>query len=431
MKTLTRIFVLSIASSVLALSGGCATAMIKYGKDDIRFVRGVLRKGDKNFTVRAVQVPGVVAAGPELDLPMLARIADPGGNTVAFDLTGFSADGKELDPKAVETVLAYAQRCKDQHMAPLVRVLGAVEDPAARRHAVVTAAKAFRGEGRAVYWIDGPDAGALAKLFKKTARNLTVAAPENGDMATVDAPPDPGPAKQALLVGQTPPVGRGDVHFVVPQSDGAYAAIDNALRDPSELEPWTPDNSAVSEAERAEGFIALFDGKTTNGWFSREPGKTSFEARDGCLEWVRGGSGAFMTHDRYDNFILRFDWKIKQGGNSGVWVRAPRGGRSSKIGFEFQIMGDSDIAEPTDTSTGSIYEVVPPKAKAAKPEGEWNSVELVLDGQHYKATLNGVVVQDMNLDEDPVMKTRLHKGFICVTDHGNWVAYRNIRLKKL
>ena len=60
-------------------------------------------------------------------------------------------------------------------------------------------AKAFRGEGRAVYWIDGPDAGALAKLFKKTARNLTVAAPENGDMATVDAPPDPGPASDPVM----------------------------------------------------------------------------------------------------------------------------------------------------------------------------------------------------------------------------------------
>jgi hypothetical protein len=146
---------------------------------------------------------------------------------------------------------------------------------------------------------------------------------------------------------------------------------------------------------------------------------------------VRGGAGAIMTRDRYDNFILRFDWKIKKDGNSGVWCRAPRDSRASKIGFEFQMMGDSYIPKPTDTSTGSIYEVLAPKCIANKPEGEWNTTELVLDGSHYKATLNGKVVQDLDFSKHDVMKDRLKKGFICLTDHDCWVSYRNLRLKKL
>jgi hypothetical protein len=401
-------------------------------KDDIRLTKLGLRKGDTEFTIRAVAVPGLCEKGTKLDLVALTHIAEPGGNTVGIDLTGISADGKTLDPKSAETIGEYAKRCKDQRMGVLVRVLANVsEDHSVRARAVVTVAKALRSEGRVAYWIDGPKAGELAKKFKKAAPNLIVAAPENADLITVDTVPPKGEAGHKLLVGKVPDAGRRDVHFVVSDSKDIYSKIDKAFMDPVENTPWTPDNSVLSEQDRKDGFIALFDGKTLNGWFSRTPGVQSFQPKDGCLEFVRAGAGAIMSHDRYDNFILRFDWKIKSGGNSGVWVRAPREARASKIGFEYQIMGDSDVKTPTSTSTGSIYDVLPPKVQANKKEGEWNSTEIILNGQQYKALLNGKVVQDMNLDSHEELKTRLHKGFICFTDHGNWVSYRNIRLKKL
>ncbi len=425
-------FVLPVLLAVVTLSSGCVSQSVPIGKDDLRMGRLGLRKGDKDFTIHAVTVPGLCETGPKLNLPALGRIGESGGNTVCIELSGVSTDGKSLDPKSVETVTAYAQRCKDQNMTVVIRVLAKVADePAVREKAVVTVAKALRKEGRAAYWIDGPKAAALAKKFKKTSPNLLVAAPANGDMATVDAVPPKGEGLRKLVIGTMPDDGRREVNFVLPADDAAYARMDKSFTDPVELAPWTPDNSALSEQERNEGFIALFDGKTLNGWFSRTPGVQSFAPKNGCLEWVRGGAGAIMTRDRYDNFVLRLDWKIKAGGNSGVWCRAPRDSRASKIGFEFQIMGDSDIKKPTDTSTGSIYEVVAPKCIANKKEGEWNSMEIVLDGPHYKATLNGKVVQDLDFSKHDVMKDRLKKGFICLTDHGNWVSYRNIRLKKL
>jgi len=418
--------------AAVALLSGCATQNVPMGKDDLRMGRLGLRKGDKDFTIHAVTVPGLCEAGPKLNLPALGRIGESGGNTVCIELSGISADGKSLDPKAVETIVAYAQRCKDQNMTVVIRVLANVaDDPAVRERAVVTVAKALRKEGRAAYWIDGPKAAELAKKFKKVSPNLLVAAPANGDMATVDQVPPKGEGLRKLVIGTMPDDGRREVNFVLPADDAVYPRMDKAFTDPVELAPWTPDNAVLSEEERKDGFIALFDGKTLNGWFSRTPGVQSFAAKNGCLEWVRGGAGAIMTRDRYDNFILRFDWKIKKDGNSGVWCRAPRDSRASKIGFEFQIMGDSAIKAPTDTSTGSIYEVVAPKCIANKPEGEWNTTELILDGSHYKATLNGKVVQDLDFSKHDVMKDRLKKGFICLTDHGNWVAYRNLRLKKL
>lgn len=415
-----------------ALLSGCVTQAVPVGKDDLRMGSLGLRRGSQDFNIHAVTVPGLCEAGPKLNYRALGRIGEFGGNTPSFDLCGISADGKSLDPKAVETVTAYAQRCKDQHMTVLLRVLGKVaDDPAVRANAVVTVAKAMKKEGKVAYWIDGPDAAELARKFKKAAPNLFVVAPANGDLASVDAVPPKGAGRKVLVVGNMPDDGRRDVNFVLPADDASYARIDKAFTDPVERAAWTPDNSVLSEQDRNDGFIALFDGKTMNGWFSRTPGVMSYAAKNGCLEWVRAGSGAIMTRDRYDNFILRFDWKIKVQGNSGVWCRAPRDARSSKIGFEFQIMGDSDVKAPTDTSTGSIYEVLAPKCVANKKEGEWNSVEIILDGPKYKATLNGRVVQDLDLSKHEVMKDRLTNGFICLTDHGNWVAYRNIRLKKL
>jgi hypothetical protein len=420
----------AVLAAVVLLSG-CVSQSVPIGKDDLRMGRLGLRKGDKDFSIHAVTVPGLLEAGPKVNLPALARIGESGGNTVCFDLCGISADGKSIDPKVVETLIAYAQRCKGQYMTILVRVLAKVaDDPAVRENAVKTVAKALRKEGRAAYWIDGPNAAELAKKFKKTSPNLLVAAPANGDLTTVDAVPPKGEGLRKLVIGQMPDDGRDEINFVLPADDAVYARMDKAFTDPVELKPWTPDNSVLSEQDRKDGFIALFDGKTLNGWFSRTPGVMSYAAKDGCLEWVRGGSGAIMTRDRYDNFVLRFDWKIKKDGNSGVWCHAPRDARASKIGFEFQIMGDS-ASPATNTSTGSIYEVVAPKCVANKKEGEWNTTELILDGSHYKATLNGKVVQDIDFNSNEELKSRLKTGFICLTDHGNWVSYRNIRLKKL
>lgn len=415
------------------LAAGCATtAAARPGKDDFSVRRGKIFRGSKDWTLRAVLVPGLCEKGGPVDMAAVARLADVGGNTLAMDLCGLSADGGTLDPKAVETVALYAEECKDTWMGFMVRVLAGVpEDPAVRAKAVVTAAKALRGEGKAVYWIDGPDAAALAKKFKKAAPNLIVAAPGNADILTADAAPEKKSGQPVMVVEIRPEDIRPETHFVVTHSDTVYAALDQAFADPLETAPWTPDNSVLSEAERAEGFISLFDGKTLDGWWLRSPDVQSFEVRDGCIEWVRKGSDAMFTRDRYENFILRFEWKIEKGGNNGVWLRAPRAVRSSKIGFEFQIMGDSDIPEPTADSTGSVYRVIPAKALAARPEGEWNEVEIMLNGPHYQATLNGVQIQDVNFDEHPELAWRLRKGFICISDHGSPAWFRNLRVKKL
>lgn len=412
---------------------GCAPLI--RGKGDFYITGNQLRRGTSSFHLKAFQVPGLCAEGPALSAmsPAMARVAECGGNTVCFDLTGFNADGTSLDPASLETITAYAERADTRRMAAIVRLPGdSIKDPKARREAIKTAARALQHEARVVYWIDGPDAPDLAKLFKKRAPNLVVIATVNGDIETITETPSEMPERLVMLVDVIPDLTLGNIHFVLSGTDEDYLALDRALMDPLELEPWVPDNSVLSEEERQEGFIALFDGKTLDGWWIKGSNKNSFHvAEEGFIEWLSSGGGALMTRDRYDNFILRLDWKLLPGGNSGVWVRAPRGARESYLGFEVQMLGDSTSEELTDDSTGAIYMVVPPTEMAAKPEGQWNELEVICDGPMVKVTLNGVVVQDLNFDEIEELKYRLRNGFICLTDHSDYVAFRNIRLKKL
>jgi hypothetical protein len=91
-----------------------------------------------------------------------------------------------------------------------------------------------------------------------------------------------------------------------------------------------------------------------------------------------------------------------------------------------------DHGQPvTTTSTGSIYDVRQPLLDATRPEGEWNEVEITLDGPRMTVLLNGLTVQNVDLDSDPELSRRLRSGFIGLQDHGNPVAFRNLRIKPL
>ncbi len=418
---------------VLASLSGCATAL-SFGKDDFKIVDGKLKRGDKEFTLRAFQVPGLGACEGKLSImaPALVRIAEVGGNTACFDLAGFSEDGKTLDPKAVETVKTLATRAKDQRMGVAVRVLGGRTEPEFCKNAVRTAAQALKGQGMAVYYFDGPEAGKFAKEFAKLAPGRVIAAPKNGAIEVVSAPPAAAPAHPVLVAGAIPDPAMKNVHFVLRGAEEDYAALDAALANPVEKAPYTPDNSLVSAEEQKEGFVSMFDGKTFNGWWVWGDDPNGFRiSPEGWIEWVKPGGEAVYSRERYGDFILRLEFKLKtEGSNSGVFLRAPRAARQSKIGMEFQIMGDHGKV-PDKQTTGAVYDVLPPKLNAAKPAGEWNTLEIMFTGPNLKATLNGKIVQDVNFDEHEELKYRLRRGFIGLQDHAHYVAFRNIRIKKL
>ena len=185
------------------------------------------------------------------------------------------------------------------------------------------------------------------------------------------------------------------------------------------------------------GFTPLFNGRDTAGWVQLDKGKWTVEG--GALVCDGGGSGWLRSEKTYDNFIVRLEWQIAPNGNSGVFIRAPEKGRSSRLGFESQILDDAG-KPPDKNSTGSIYDIIPPAKAANKPAGEWNTEEIVCDGPHITVTLNDEKIQDFRTDDPEInaKQDRIHKpilrhkaGYIGLQNHGACVRFRNLRIKPL
>lgn len=425
----TVFFALLLATLGMSLPG--YGAMDKYR---FHMRNGKLLRGASEYVLNGIEAPGLGAPGISLGdvASRLGRAASVGADTVCFQLEGYSEDGSALSKEAEETMALLALQTQWRGMGALVRVLPPdMADEKLAMAMVKAAGEALKNEWRLVYWIDGPNTPKLVKAFRKAAPNLTVAAAKDGDIRIVDALPESGGDASVLLMGSLPPADRIEkVHFVAPGTDEGYAAFDTFMSDPAEHLAWTPDNSVLSEAERAEGWTSLFDGKTLDGWWIRGLNKKGFEVKDGAIAWAAPGAVALYTRDRYTNFILRLEYRIAERGNSGLFLRGPRTGRSSKIGMEFQLFDDAGKT-PDAHTTGAVYDVEPALVNASKPAGEWNTVEIMLDGPIMKASVNGQVVQDRNLDEHDELRHRLREGFIGLQDHGCHVAFRNIRVKKL
>src|ERR1043166_6429314 len=104
--------------------------------------------------------------------------------------------------------------------------------------------------------------------------------------------------------------------------------------------------------------------------------------------------------------------------------------RPSHASFEVQIMDDA--GKPTDVhSSGALYDYVPPTANAAKPAGEWNSLDIECRGPRIKVTLNGQTVQDIDQTAIEAIKNKPTSGYCSLQNHGHRVEFRNVRWKVL
>jgi len=173
----------------------------------------------------------------------------------------------------------------------------------------------------------------------------------------------------------------------------------------------------LTEEESKEGFVAIFHGKTLDGWQGDTEG---YEAKDGLLVCTKRG-GRLTSEKQFSNFIFRFGYKLQPGGNNGIDIR----------GMEIQILDDEAPKhaklKPCQYH-GSIYCTVPAKRGHQKPIGEWNEQEIVVDGKHVKITLNGVVIVDADTDHGALKKP---KGPIAFKGHHEHIEFRNLRIKEL
>jgi Domain of Unknown Function (DUF1080) len=188
-----------------------------------------------------------------------------------------------------------------------------------------------------------------------------------------------------------------------------------------------------------DGFAPLFDGKTLQGWTHVNSGQGNWVVQDGLLVTKGQGGGWLSTEKTYANFVLKLEYRLKPGGNSGVFLRAPHTGDPAYSGMEIQILDDDDeqykSLQPFQYA-GSLYGVVAAKRGHTKPAGQWNAMEITADGPKITIKLNGATVVEANVKEHPDAVAQhpgleRTEGYIGLQSHSEPVEFRNIQVKVL
>jgi len=202
-----------------------------------------------------------------------------------------------------------------------------------------------------------------------------------------------------------------------------------------------PDNSSLSEEEKAAGFVSLFNGKDLDNWIGN---KTDYVAEDGMIAVYpkEGSHGNLYTVKEYSDFTFRFEFQLTPGANNGLGIHAPLEGDAAYAGKELQIL---DNTAPIYANLqpyqyhGSVYGIIPAKRGFLKPVGQWNEEEVIVKGDDIQVILNGKVIVDGNVKEATKNGTPDHKehpglerhtGHIGFLGHGSELKFRNIRIKE-
>jgi 3-keto-disaccharide hydrolase len=212
----------------------------------------------------------------------------------------------------------------------------------------------------------------------------------------------------------------------------------------------------LTAAEQSAGWKLLFDGSTTKGW--RGFGKPEGTLNGWIVEngWLRHpkstgqdsqGKGDIITIDTFNDFDLRFEWKVSVGGNSGVKYLVVEN-RDGPVAHEYQIIDDTkhpDALIGPHRQTAALYDVISaPANKPIKPAGEINQGRILLTGNHVEHWLNGTKVVEYELGSAALKAGKAKskfkdvagwedklKGHILLQDHGDEIAYQNIKIREV
>jgi hypothetical protein len=224
----------------------------------------------------------------------------------------------------------------------------------------------------------------------------------------------------------------------------------------------------LSKKEKEAGYQLLFDGQTMDNFrgYCREDVPSAWVIEDGTIHIKGSGKGEagakdggdIITKNKYRNFELSLEWKVSEGGNSGIFYLAQEkcahdsvaGEPIYKSSPEMQILDnerhpDAKLGKNGNRQAGSLYDLVPAKPQNANPAGQWNKVVITV----YKGTVihnqNGENVVEYHLWTDdwkamcadskfaewPDFINPAEEGYIGLQDHGDDVWFRNIKIKEL
>lgn len=227
----------------------------------------------------------------------------------------------------------------------------------------------------------------------------------------------------------------------------------------------------LTPEEKADGWKLLWDGKTTNGWRGAKLDhfpKNGWKIEDGMLQVLPsdGGEstngGDIVTEKKYKNFILEADFQLSEGANSGIKYFVDtelNQGAGSSIGCEFQILDDKNhpdakLGVEGNRTLGSLYDLITANGKEFNPYlpnnkyvndfSQWNRARIEVNGKQVAHYLNGIKVVEYTRDTQMwralVAYSKYQKwphfgdaeiGNILLQDHGDFVKFKNIKIKEL
>ncbi|OUW19267.1 MAG: hypothetical protein CBD18_01245 [Opitutales bacterium TMED158] len=216
-------------------------------------------------------------------------------------------------------------------------------------------------------------------------------------------------------------------------------------------------NQSGDGAEATDGWTALFDGATLNGWrgYNGVEIENIWVVEEGTMHLVGREKGSphvnIITEKQYDDFDFRFGWKIEEGTNSGAIFHIGEGPKQPYLtGPEYQVLDNLGFrngkGNPVTSAewTAGHYAIEEPLQDATKPIGEWNEGRIVVRGNQVEYFLNGVKTAEYEMHSDQwneqiensKFKTwddfaTLGKGHIGLQDHGHRVWFRDLKIKEL
>ena len=197
-------------------------------------------------------------------------------------------------------------------------------------------------------------------------------------------------------------------------------------------------------------WIVLFDGKSVQGLRGyKQSGfpKQSWIVVDGTLKSIPENGIDLISEDIFEDFELELEWKVEEGGNSGIFYFATE--KSVEIWHsapEMQVLDNTfhNNGKKSKTSAGALYDLIEPVVENTKPTGEYNHVVIIAKDKHVEHWLNGTKILEYDYQSSEMWElvdkskfkdmpffAKAAKGFIGLQgDHGE-VWYRKIRIRNL
>jgi len=196
-------------------------------------------------------------------------------------------------------------------------------------------------------------------------------------------------------------------------------------------------------------WTVLFDGKIVKGLrgYKQSGFPDSWEVVDGTLKTIPGHGVDLISEEVYNNFELELEWKVPEGGNSGIFYFATEEGDYIwQSAPEMQVLDDEKHTDGknTLTSAGALYAMIAPSTSVVNPVGSFNQVRIKVKDNHVEHWLNGTKIVEYvygsDMMWDLVAKSKFStmsqfakasEGHIGLQgDHGV-IWYKNIRIRRL